>query len=130
MNITNAPEGTIRAALRYTAFRRLTAGLAVSQVGDWLYNLALITLVYERTGSVLWAGVTSAARVVPMVALGPLGGVIAGRLASTRAAPSTVGSSRSSEHGGYGGCGSRLSSGYSVAAAGAGLRSWDHAQRE
>ena len=79
MSIRNAQAGTIRAALRYPAFRSLLAGLAVSQLGDWLYNLALVALVYERTDSVLWAGVTTAARVVPIVALGPLGGVVADR---------------------------------------------------
>jgi MFS family permease len=79
MNLQNAPEGTIRAALRYPAFRKLLGGLAVSQIGDWLYNLALVTLVYSRTHSALWAGVTTAARVVPIVALGPLGGAIADR---------------------------------------------------
>ena len=39
----NTKEGTIRAALGYPAFRSLIAGLAVSQVGDWMYNLALVT---------------------------------------------------------------------------------------
>ena len=47
----SSKEGTIRAALGYPAFRSLLAGLAVSQVGDWMYNLALVTLVYQRTGS-------------------------------------------------------------------------------
>jgi MFS family permease len=79
MNIQNAPSGTIRAALRYPAFRSLLSALAVSQVGDWLYNLALVVLVYDRTHSPAWAGVTTAARVVPIVALGPLGGVLADR---------------------------------------------------
>ena len=74
-----AHEGSIRSALRYPAFRSLLAGLAVSQVGDWLYNLALVTLVYQRTGSALWAGVATAARIVPMVVLGPVGGAIADR---------------------------------------------------
>jgi MFS family permease len=75
----NTREGTIRAALGYPAFRSLLAGLAVSQIGDWLYNLALVTLVYQRTGSAMWAGVATAARVVPLVVLGPLGGVVADR---------------------------------------------------
>ena len=75
----NHREGTIRAALGYPAFRSLLAGLAVSQVGDWLYNLALVTMVYQRTGSAMWAGVATAARVVPIVVLGPLGGVVADR---------------------------------------------------
>ena len=67
MTITSAPSGTIRAALRYPDFRWLVSGLAVSQVGDWLYNLALIVLVYDRTHSALWARVTTAARVVLVV---------------------------------------------------------------
>ena len=75
----NAPTGTIRAALRYQDFRYLLSALAVSQVGDWMYNLALVVLVYDRTHSALWAGVTTAARVVPVVVLGPLGGVLADR---------------------------------------------------
>ena len=79
MNLTNAPSGTIRSALRYPDFRRLLSALAVSQIGDWLYNLALVVLVYDRTHSALWAGVTTAARVVPVVVLGPLGGVLADR---------------------------------------------------
>ena len=79
MNMPNTPQGTIRAALRYRSFRKLLGGLAVSQIGDWLYNLALITLVYSRTHSALWVGVTTAARVVPIVAMGPLGGAIADR---------------------------------------------------
>jgi predicted MFS family arabinose efflux permease len=79
MNRNNAPAGTIRAALGYPAFRRLLTGLAISQVGDWLYNLALVALVYQRTHSALWAGVTTAARVVPAVVLGPLGGAVADR---------------------------------------------------
>ena len=72
-------EGTIRAALGYPAFRSLLAGLAVSQVGDWLYNLALVTMVYQRTGSAMWAGIATAARVIPIVVLGPVGGVVADR---------------------------------------------------
>src|SRR6266851_2392644 len=79
MNMKNTPEGTIRGALRYPAFRALLAGLAVSQAGDWLYNIALVTLVYQRTGSAMWAGVTTAARIVPMVVLGPFGGIVADR---------------------------------------------------
>lgn len=79
MSIKNAPSGTIRAALRYPAFRYLLSALAVSQVGDWLYNLALVVLVYDRTHSALWAGATTAAWVVPVVVLGPLGGVLADR---------------------------------------------------
>jgi MFS family permease len=79
VNLKNSPAGTIRASLRHAAFRRLLGGLAVSQIGDWLYNLALVTMVYQGTHSAVWAGTATAARVVPMVALGPLGGVVADR---------------------------------------------------
>ncbi len=70
----------MRTALRYRNFRRLLAGLAVSQIGDWLYNLALVALVFDRTHSAAWVGVTTAARVVPFVVLGPLGGALCDRL--------------------------------------------------
>ncbi len=66
-------------ARRYPRFRRLLASLAVSQAGDWLYNLALLAFVYERTHSSAWLGLTTAARVLPIVVFGPLGGVIADR---------------------------------------------------
>jgi MFS family permease len=59
--------------------RRLLAALAVSQAGDWLYNLALLAFVYERTHSVGWTAATTAARVLPVVLLTPLGGVLADR---------------------------------------------------
>src|SRR5215470_2012463 len=74
-----ADSATMNVARRYPRFRRLLAGLAVSQAGDWLYNLALLAFVYERTHSSAWLGVTTAARVLPIVVGGPFGGVIADR---------------------------------------------------
>src|SRR4051812_19267649 len=67
------------AALKAPSFRRLAAALAASQIGDWLYNVALAVLVFERTGSTSWVALTTAARIVPIVALGPFGGVVADR---------------------------------------------------
>src|SRR3954454_20925125 len=66
-------------ALRHRRFARLLAALTVSSAGDWLYNLALLAFVYDRTGSSTWVGVTTAARVLPVVVAGPLGGVVADR---------------------------------------------------
>lgn len=51
----------------------------MSQAGDWLYNLALLAFVFGRTHSSAWVGATTAARVLPIVLLGPLGGVVADR---------------------------------------------------
>jgi predicted MFS family arabinose efflux permease len=64
---------------RNPRLRRLLAALAVSQAGDWLYNVALLALVFERTGSPAWVGAATAARVLPMVVGAPLGGVVADR---------------------------------------------------
>jgi predicted MFS family arabinose efflux permease len=72
-------KSRLPAALKNRPFRRLAAALAASQIGDWSYNVALLMLVFERTGSASWVALTTAARVVPMVALGPLGGVVADR---------------------------------------------------
>src|SRR5262245_35226845 len=73
------PARPFAVALRKRDLRRLFTGLVVSQAGDWLYNLALLAFVYERTGSSAWVGITTAARILPEVALGPLGGVLADR---------------------------------------------------
>jgi len=66
-------------ARRYPRFGRLLGALAASQLGDWLYNLALLAYVQERTHSTVWLGITTAARVGPMVVGGPIGGLIADR---------------------------------------------------
>ena len=66
-------------ALKSPSFRRLAAALAASQIGDWLYNVALAMLVFERTGSAAWVALTTAARIVPIIALGAVGGVVADR---------------------------------------------------
>jgi MFS family permease len=60
-------------------FHLLLLSLAMSSCGDWLYNVALLAVVFERTGSATWLALTTAARVIPIVVLGPLGGVIADR---------------------------------------------------
>src|SRR5262245_53689375 len=79
MNLTNAPSGTIRSALRHPDFRWLLSALAVSQIGDWLYNLALVVLVYHPPHSALCVGAPTAARALPVVVPGPLVGVLADR---------------------------------------------------
>jgi predicted MFS family arabinose efflux permease len=75
-----SPLAPFAIALRERDLRRLLAGLAASEIGDWLYNLALLALVFDRTGSSTWLAITTAARILPWVAFGPLGGVLADRL--------------------------------------------------
>jgi predicted MFS family arabinose efflux permease len=74
------PATPFRVALRERNIRLLLAGLATSQAGDWLYNLALLVLVYDRTHSSMWVGLTTAARILPEVILGPVGGVLIDRV--------------------------------------------------
>ena len=61
------------------SFRRLIAAQGISQLGDWLYNVALLALVFERTHSSAWLGATTAARVLPIVLLGPVAGLLGDR---------------------------------------------------
>lgn len=80
MSITQLnPLAPFRVALRERNLRLLLGGLAASQAGDWLYNLALLAFVYDRTHSSLWIGVTTAVRILPEVAFGSLAGVLADR---------------------------------------------------
>jgi MFS family permease len=65
--------------LKNRSFTRLLAALTISQLGDWLYNVALLAYVFERTHSAAWLGATTAARVLPIVVLGPLAGILGDR---------------------------------------------------
>ncbi|HZZ95690.1 MAG TPA: MFS transporter [Jatrophihabitantaceae bacterium] len=65
--------------LRNASLRRLIAAQGISQLGDWLYNVALLALVFERTHSSAWLGATTAARVLPIVLLGPVAGLLGDR---------------------------------------------------
>ena len=69
----------ITAPLRHRDLRFLVTGLAVSQTGDWLYNVALIVFVFNRTGSPAWVAAAGIVRLLPFVILGPVGGVVADR---------------------------------------------------
>ena len=56
--------------------RTLITASAVSQLGDWLYNAALLGYVYGATRSAGWVGAATIVRLLPYVLLGPLGGRI------------------------------------------------------
>ncbi len=59
--------------------RSLIAASAASQLGDWLYNAALLAYIYTATNSAAWVGAATIFRLLPYVLLGPIGGVIADR---------------------------------------------------
>lgn len=59
--------------------RLLIGASAASQLGDWLYNAALLAYVYLATGSAAWVGAATIVRLLPYALLGPVGGVVADR---------------------------------------------------
>lgn len=74
-----ALERKLWTPLRDRNVRLLITGMGLSQVGDWLYNVALIVFVLERTGSGTWVAAAGIVRLLPYVAFGTIGGMIADR---------------------------------------------------
>jgi MFS family permease len=68
-----------RGVLAIREARVLIGASAASQVGDWLYNAALLGYVFSATHSAAWVGAATISRLLPYVLLGPLGGAIADR---------------------------------------------------
>jgi MFS family permease len=69
-----------REVLRKRDLRLLYVSFAVSAVGSWSYNVALLAFVYERTHSLGWVGATTLGRFVPLLVVAPYAGVIAERV--------------------------------------------------
>jgi MFS family permease len=72
-------RGAYREILAIRDARRLIAASGVSQLGDWLFNAALLGTVYASTGSARWVGAATICRLLPYVLLGPAGGLVADR---------------------------------------------------
>ena len=68
-----------RGVLAIRDARALIGASAASQLGDWLFNAALLGYVYSTTGSAGWVGAATICRLLPYVLLGPVGGMIADR---------------------------------------------------
>jgi MFS family permease len=77
--MAEAKGGSLRAALSHRDYRLLLPGFGVSALGDWVYGVALVVLVYDRTHSPGWVAAVTIARLVPFVAFGAVGGVVADR---------------------------------------------------
>jgi len=68
-----------RDVLAIPGARALIGASAASQIGNWLYNAALLGYVYGATRSAAWVGAATICRLVPYVLLGPVGGAVADR---------------------------------------------------
>jgi len=64
---------------RNPALARLLGGEFVSGIGDWLYLVALLVVVYAESGSPILLGIVGAARILPYVLLSVPAGMVADR---------------------------------------------------
>lgn len=71
-------------ALRVPNFRRYYIGQAISLVGTWMQSVAQSWLVYVLTHSATDLGLAVAIQTIPVLVLGPYGGVIADRVDKRR----------------------------------------------
>jgi MFS transporter, DHA3 family, macrolide efflux protein len=77
--VAHGPPPSYSRALRSRPFLLLWVSQFVSQSGDFVFDVALIWLVLETTGSILAVGIVVTAALVPMVAFGPILGVYVDR---------------------------------------------------
>ena len=63
-------------ALKYRNFRLFFPGLALSQIGIWIQNVAMSWLIYDLTKSPLLMGIITCLNTIPLFVLMPFGGVI------------------------------------------------------
>ena len=64
---------------RRPALARLLAGEFVSGIGDWLYLVAVLVVVYADSSSPVLLGIVGAARILPYVLLSVPAGIVADR---------------------------------------------------
>lgn len=64
---------------RNPALARLLAGEFISGIGDWLYLVAILVVVYAESNSAVLLGVIGAARILPYVLLSVPAGMVADR---------------------------------------------------
>ncbi|MHB8756648.1 MAG: MFS transporter [Bacillota bacterium] len=77
--VTPGNGSPIRDVLRDLSFVTLWLGQTVSQVGDWIANLAVLHLVYRLTGSGAAVGTLLAVQLVPGLLMAPIAGVYVDR---------------------------------------------------
>jgi MFS family permease len=68
------------AALRVPNYRRYLGGQSISLIGTWMQMIAQSWLVLELTGSSVDLGIVTALQTIPVLLLGPYGGVVADRV--------------------------------------------------
>jgi MFS family permease len=72
------------ASLENANYRRFFAGQAISMTGTWMQSVALSWLVLQLTHSATWLGLAIALQFIPVLLLGPYGGVVVDRVDKRR----------------------------------------------
>ena len=72
--------GAVGQVMRHRSFRLYLIGHIPNVIGVWVVRVAIGWLGWQLTGSAFWLGVLAAADALPVLALGPFGGVLADRL--------------------------------------------------
>lgn len=67
----------LRKEVRY---QRLVTANFVSGIGDWFSSVAILSLLLQITGTGLAVGITLAARTLPFLFMGPIGGILADKM--------------------------------------------------
>ncbi|MBA2254063.1 MAG: MFS transporter [Chloroflexi bacterium] len=71
--------GAYRRLLGNRPLSRLLLGEFVSSIGDWLYLVALLIVIYDRGATIAVLGIVGAARVLPYIFLSIPAGIVADR---------------------------------------------------
>jgi len=71
-------------SLHVPNYRRYFAGQVVSVSGNWIQNVASMWLMVQLTGDGLAVGLVAALQFLPLLLIGPLGGVLADRVDKRR----------------------------------------------
>jgi MFS family permease len=77
--MTETGRSGFKTVLANRDYRLLLGAEAISFAGDWIYGVALIAFVFERTRSPGWVAAASILRLLPYVLFGLIGGVVADR---------------------------------------------------
>jgi MFS family permease len=80
-------DATVRrtfSALRIPNYRRYFTGQAISLIGTWMQTTAQVWLVLQLTGSATDLGFVVALQTLPVLLLGPYGGLVADRIDKRR----------------------------------------------
>jgi len=84
MTAVAAAARRIFSSLRVPNYRLYFAGQAISLSGTWMQSVAQVWLVLDLTGSGTAIGLVLALQFLPILLLGPLGGVVADRIDKRR----------------------------------------------